>query len=548
VPDGSAPGGSGGGSGNGADGRSDSGPEAPPDGASLGAALEHMTGPRRGSVTWLSAPDLDVTLDAGCFLHLSETQPGARPKDLVARLHRVSAGYEIEAPRERAVWVNGQRVSSARLAHGQTIEFGETGPLCRCRFFSEHSPVRNSVADILSDIATYYRVSRKPLVSRSVLACGALFGRLSRETGLLFKVTVLLAIAAFALLALQQRQLNTLLRQELASASSQLDYVAAALSRAQQEALRPGDLTSLREQLEQQLTSNVTRLEDLELRSTANRRVITRANASVAFLQGVFGFRERDGSRMLRHVVNAAGAPLITPRGQPLLSLDGSGPEVEIQFTGTGFIVGGKGLMITNRHVALPWEEDGSVQGAGFEGLQPVMMRFIAYLPGRSEPLEMSLVRASDSADLAILRYEDEGEEMSGLSLAEAPPALGDEVIVMGYPTGLRSMLAQSGAAFLARLQQNEDTGFWNIAARLAADGFIAPLASRGIVGQVTASTVVYDAETTYGGSGGPVLDINGKVIAVNAAILPEYGGSNLGVPVRELRALIAEAGLQSGL
>jgi serine protease Do len=503
-----------------------------------------MTGPRRGAVTWLSAADLDVTLGAGCFLHLSVSQPGARPKDLVARLHRVGAGYEIQAPSERAVWVNGQRITSARLAHGQTIEFGETGPLCRCRFFSEHSPVRNSVADILSDIATYFRVSRKPLVTRSVLACGALFGRLSRETGLLFKVTVLLAIAAFALLALQQRQLNILLQQELASTTSQLDHVASALSRAQQEALRPGDLTSLREQLEQQLSSNVTRLEDLELRSTASTRVITRATGSVAFLQGVFGFRERDGARMLRHVVNESGMPLITARGQPLLSLDGAGPEVELQFTGTGFVVGGKGVMITNRHVALPWEKDGSVQNFGFEDLEPVMTRFIAYLPGRSEPLAVSLVQASETADLAILRYEGEGEEMTGLSLAPDAPAPGDEVIVMGYPTGLRSMLAQSGAAFIARLQKNENTGFWSVAARLAADGFIAPLASRGIVGQVTASTVVYDAETTQGGSGGPVLDINGKVVAVNTAILPEYGGSNLGVPVRELRALMDQAGL----
>jgi serine protease Do len=30
-------------------------------------------------------------------------------------------------------------------------------------------------------------------------------------------------------------------------------------------------------------------------------------------------------------------------------------------------------------------------------------------------------------------------------------------------------------------------------------------------------------------------------VIAINAAILPEFGGSNLGVPVAKLVALIAE-------
>ncbi len=83
------------------------------------------------------------------------------------------------------------------------------------------------------------------------------------------------------------------------------------------------------------------------------------------------------------------------------------------------------------------------------------------------------------------------------------------------------------------------------MAARLAEKGHIAPLASRGIVGQVTRATIVYDAETTHGGSGGPVLDINGSVVAVNAAILPEYGGSNLGVPVARVRALLADAGLR---
>jgi S1-C subfamily serine protease len=62
----------------------------------------------------------------------------------------------------------------------------------------------------------------------------------------------------------------------------------------------------------------------------------------------------------------------------------------------------------------------------------------------------------------------------------------------------------------------------------------------------VTRAAVVYDAETTHGGSGGPVLDINGNVIAVNAAIIPEYGGSNLGVPADRVRSLLRDAGAQS--
>ncbi len=83
------------------------------------------------------------------------------------------------------------------------------------------------------------------------------------------------------------------------------------------------------------------------------------------------------------------------------------------------------------------------------------------------------------------------------------------------------------------------------MAARLAEEGYVAPLASRGIVSQATPATIVYDAETTHGGSGGPVLDMNGDVVAVNAAILPEYGGSNLGIPAAKVRALLEEAELR---
>ena len=140
---------------------------------------------------------------------------------------------------------------------------------------------------------------------------------------------------------------------------------------------------------------------------------------------------------------------------------------------------------------------------------------------------------------------EGEPGAIPGLRLADARPASGVEVIVMGYPTGLRSMLAQSGEAFIEELQKTENTGFWSVAARLAEGGYIAPLASRGIVAQATPATIVYDAETTHGGSGGPVLDMNGDVVAVNAAILPEYGGSNLGVPAAKVRALLEEAGLR---
>ena len=34
-------------------------------------------------------------------------------------------------------------------------------------------------------------------------------------------------------------------------------------------------------------------------------------------------------------------------------------------------------------------------------------------------------------------------------------------------------------------------------------------------------------------------MDSNGLVVGVNAAILPEYGGSNIGVPLKKLQQLL---------
>jgi S1-C subfamily serine protease len=85
----------------------------------------------------------------------------------------------------------------------------------------------------------------------------------------------------------------------------------------------------------------------------------------------------------------------------------------------------------------------------------------------------------------------------------------------------------------------------WEIAAKLAESGAISPLTTRGIVGQRTGSAVVYDAETSRGGSGGPVLGPGGRVVAVNMGLMPEFGGSNLGVPVRQVRRLLEKAAVE---
>jgi serine protease Do len=508
------------------------------------AALEHLTGPSHGKVMWLSASTVDIYMTPRRFIHVAESRSGEPSENLIARLHSAGETYEIEVPEDRSVWVNGVRIHSKRLEKGDMIEFGDAGPLSRFCLYGEDTPIRQTIVDILNDSIAYLRVSRQPKIRRVYRAAGGLLRRLSRETTTLFRVTVVIAIVALTALTYQQSQLNLLLEKRLESSTARLDSFAAAIARAGKQALRPSDLEKLRQELGRRLTSDAERLAALEKRSQASARVIAGSMPSVVFIQGGYGFREKTSQRMLRHVVDDAGGPMMSPLGQPMLSLDGGGPVAERQFTGTGFAVGGKSVLISNRHVALPWENDAGAEALTGQGLAPVMIKLIVYRPGKSEALAVALLRASEDADLAILKFTDETAAIPGLKLAAAPPAAGDEVIVMGYPTGLRSMLAQSGAAFIEELQKAKDTGFWSVAARLAQKGHIAPLASRGIVGQATAATIVYDAETTHGGSGGPVLDANGAVIAVNTAILPEFGGSNLGVPAAKVRELLEQAGL----
>lgn len=508
----------------------------------LAAALEYLTGDMRGRFVWLGPSTLGVFQGPERFVGISEVLPGELRDDLVARLQPFKSSYEITPKKGHSIWVNGVLIEKQILKHGDVIEFGETGPMVRFFLCTENWPARKSVTDILSDSAAYLMVSRQPVLRRTMRAFAQITRRLTRETTLLFRTSVVIALLILAGLVYQQTQMNREFQQKIERGVAQVEGFSAALAGARKEALTPADLKSLRIELGNQLTSNVERINALEQRTVANRRVITESVSSIVFLQGSYGFKERSSGRFLRHVMGEDGRPLMSPFGLPQLSLEGDGPPAGRQITGTGFVIGDQGNLITARHVAMPWKNDANVEAMSGQGFEPAMIRFIAYLPHKTSAIEVEILKASDDADLALLRRKNADEQLVGLTLSTEPPTLGDEVIVMGYPTGLRTMLAQSGEAFVKELQETKNTDFWTVAERLAEADQIAPLASRGIVGQVTESTLVYDAETTFGGSGGPVLNVKGEVIALNAAILPEYGGSNFGVPVAKIWALLKTA------
>jgi S1-C subfamily serine protease len=508
------------------------------------ASLEHLTGPRRGTASWWTGTTVDVSLDNG--LKICVAGPDSElPRDtLVARLRLSDGRYEIEALNDNIIWINGKPVLSGQLAQFDLIEFGDTGPLCRYRYYQQGSRIRKSLGDMVSDCIDYTRVSRKP---RSVRLGGAIrdfFRDFAFETTLFFRLSVIVAIVALFVTVFYQDRANVRLQQQAESSAVQLESFSRTLTRTNLEALRLSDLNTMRQELDHSLTAAARRLDLLEKRSAASIRIIAESTRSIVFLQGAYGFRDTASDRMLRYKVNDDGRPLFSYRGEPLLTLEGDGEFAERQFTGTAFVVSADGALLTNRHVARPWEDDTSLETMAEQGMEPVLIKFVGHLPYVDQSFPVRLLKASDESDLAILLCGEVISNMQHLSLSDRPLKPGDEVIVMGYPTGLRSMLAQTGDTFLAALQEDEDLDFWAVAERLSKSEFIRPLSSRGIVGQITAATVVYDADTTHGGSGGPVLDINGEVVAVNTAIIPEYGGSNFGVPVDQVRRLLAEVDL----
>jgi serine protease Do len=508
------------------------------------ASLEILTGPARGTASWLSGNTLEVSLDESEMIRVAEAGSEPLEDGVVARLHRSGEGYEIEACEENPLWINGERLESKQLQQRDLIEFGEKGPLSRYRVHHQGDRLRRSLGDMLDDCIDYTRVSRRPKLARLQRALRDFLRDFLVETTLLFRVAVVVALVALSYVAYQQYRSGQELQQQAASSADRLEDFARALTRTTQEALRPADLNRLRQELRHSLTDTAQRLEVLEHRSEATTRIIAEATRSIAFLQGAYAFRDTESKRMLRYQVDEDGNPLFTLRGQPLLTLEGNGEVAERRFTGTGFVVSADGAILTNRHVALPWEDDNILEALIAEGMEPVLIRFVAYLPDIEDAFSVELVKASDSYDLAVLLCQDVAGSLPRLEFSSRPPTPGDEVIVMGYPTGMLSMLAQTGDEFLAELQQDEGLDFWGVARHLSKAHYIRPLASRGIVGQRSESAVVYDADTTHGGSGGPVLDIEGKIIAINTAIIPEYGGSNFGVPVEYARRLLDDAGI----
>jgi serine protease Do len=288
--------------------------------------------------------------------------------------------------------------------------------------------------------------------------------------------------------------------------------------------------------LQQQLAETNARLKKVEAEGSSAENIIGADVGSVCLLHVAVGFREKESGKRLHYGgLNPQGEPIKDSSGNPILTLEGPGPEVRVDAFGTGFLVGTEGRVITNRHVAQPWWKDEEMSALINEGYQPEIAAIRTYFPGEPHAYHAEIEKISQDVDLATMRVNLEGLSLRVLEIdaRAADTKSGEKIISMGYATGLAAILAKADENTAQQIVAKSGGDVAEILNELAQRKLIRPLITQGHVGDVLPDKIVFDAQTTLGGSGGPLFNSNGKVIGITYAVLQGFGGSNFGIPAR---------------
>lgn len=146
---------------------------------------------------------------------------------------------------------------------------------------------------------------------------------------------------------------------------------------------------------------------------------------------------------------------------------------------GSGFVISEDGLIVTNNHVIANADE--------------ITVNF-----ADGSKLKAELVGTDPKTDLAVLRVKSD-EKLQHVELGNSDKArIGDWVLAIGNPFGLGSSVS---IGIVSAFGRDINLGSY--------DNFIQT-----------------DAAINRGNSGGPLFDMNGKVIGINTAIYSPSGGS----------------------
>ena len=294
--------------------------------------------------------------------------------------------------------------------------------------------------------------------------------------------------------------------------------------------------------LQSQLVAVESRLQKIETEGKFAERIIQSYEPSVCLIHVVLAFREHVTGLRLRYAgVTSSGEPTTDEHNNPLVSLTGNGPEVHLDVFGTGFLVTETGQILTNHHVAEPWWQNDELKEMLEQGVEPVVAEMTAYFPGITNGIALNTEKISSAADVAVVKGNVSGLGIKQIALADGhrPAISGGPVVLLGYPTALDAILARAGTETLQSIATASKGDPKQVMEELAHRNLIRPTTTQGHIGDVLPDKIVYDAQTTSGGSGGPLFNNEGKVIGINFAMVREFGGSNFAIPVAYGKSLL---------
>lgn len=466
--------------------------------------LLHLSGPMRGRTTTFEDRVVSIGSAGECRARIED--PQVAPQHARIEFRPEECRFHLKRG-DGQTFVNGAEVDEVILQDDDQLELGVGGPMLRFRAYWPTGSVCKPVRKMLTDARDVARVSGGAAATQTLTR--DLLTHATIQLKVFFPIFVITGAFLAGWLG------GWIGRPEGQVTREELEALRREQAQQQAETVRREDLQALRAQQRQ----HQDELAKLARANATVRRIQKEWSRGVCLLHGIYKLRMDDGS-------------WFKPEGE----------EFEVEYTGSGFLVTSSGHVVTNRHVVAPWQESPPVQRLIGRGAKPEFVHLSATFPGKP-PITIApdtIRRRDDDIDVAVLKVP----EAAVADVPVLPLRLGaiesDDMsaFVVGYPTGLTALLARAENAVVEPLRESGASMTEAIEA-LAAAGQVTPLITQGMVSNVQKEMLVYDAETTHGGSGGPVFGSDGEVIGVNFAILPGFGGANFGVPIHFARDLL---------
>jgi DNA-binding response OmpR family regulator len=285
--------------------------------------------------------------------------------------------------------------------------------------------------------------------------------------------------------------------------------------------------------LDNRLKQTDSRIGKLENESRIAQEIVRDYSNSVCLIYAIVGFRDKtSGARLMFAGIDANGNPIVDDKGNVVVTTEGGSRPVYLHVFGSGFLIDSAGHILTNHHVLEPWWHNAAGIPVPSDTFTPGIVSMWAYFPGNETPMPLRVQRLSEDFDLGLAAVDLPQSHPRPVTIDQQGAISGSPVVLIGYPTGVEGIIARIDEPTLKRIAQAAGNNTEGLVEELARRKLIRPLVTQGHLGVVGPDRLVYDAQTTSGGSGGPVFNDSGKVIGVNFAILSGFSGSNFAVPI----------------